>query len=230
MNTNPFSTRWVCPGALEYRYPDQIDGDRVADSICDCLRQHRRGCIIGPHGSGKTTLLHSLRPALKSRFDQVETVQICEAGSLRLAGRIKHSRSCWRVIHQLVARLRQKSTHCLLIVDGLEQLLPLHRWRLAWTARTSGPTLLATAHAALTAWPVVFETSCDRQRVVALTETLLEHATPQVASMVRTRLARHDWTGGTNVRDLWFDCYDDVQSHLLESIESPAAATQHSDR
>lgn len=223
--TNPFATRWVCPGALEYRFPDRVAPGQATWSLCDQLIRRGRGCIVGPHGTGKTTLLHSLRPALESRFDRVETVQLCVTGGLRLSGRSKHSGHCWQTIQGLAGQLRQPAAHSLLIVDGLEQLLPPHRWQLAWLARRSGLVILATSHIPLIAWPVLFRTTSDRQRVVAMTESLLQRTSPQIASVVRRRLANQDWNGDTNVRDLWFDCYDDVQDHLLEQSGNGPAAT-----
>ena len=51
--SNPFSTRFIRPGAIEYLFaPGQ-----TADSLIDRLRHNQwRGQIIGPHGSGKSTL------------------------------------------------------------------------------------------------------------------------------------------------------------------------------
>ena len=58
---NPFSTRFVRPGAISYLFEP---GSSAADLI-DRLAAHRwRGQIIGPHGCGKSTLLATLVDAL----------------------------------------------------------------------------------------------------------------------------------------------------------------------
>ena len=59
---NPFSTRFVEPGAIAYRFPN-------ADGLAALVRRLDEtggwGQLVGPHGSGKSTLLASLLPALR---------------------------------------------------------------------------------------------------------------------------------------------------------------------
>jgi hypothetical protein len=61
-NSNPFSSRFVRPGAIAYRFPDGITLETLLNRFAESLW---RGAIVGPHGSGKSTLLCSLVPALK---------------------------------------------------------------------------------------------------------------------------------------------------------------------
>ena len=55
--SNPFSTRFVRPGALEYLFEV---GMRAEDVVQRLAGTNWRGQIVGPHGSGKSTLLATL--------------------------------------------------------------------------------------------------------------------------------------------------------------------------
>jgi energy-coupling factor transporter ATP-binding protein EcfA2 len=62
--SNPFSTRFTRPGALE---PLDADGEPVRiDDVLHRLRARGRAAIVGPHGSGKSTLLARLADAIDS--------------------------------------------------------------------------------------------------------------------------------------------------------------------
>ena len=58
----------------------------------------------------------------------------------------------------------------------------------------------------------------DRSRAIALTEKLIENVSEETAGLVRDKLANHDWTRETNLRDFWFDCYDLVHERLPRSV------------
>jgi len=53
---NPFSTRFVQPGAIPYLF----EAGSLAEVIGSFESQGRWGQIVGPHGSGKTTLLRAI--------------------------------------------------------------------------------------------------------------------------------------------------------------------------
>jgi energy-coupling factor transporter ATP-binding protein EcfA2 len=74
--SNPFATRFVRPGSLEYRFREVKDSATEFADIVRRLDQDRIGLIVGPHGSGKTTLLHSLGPILSERFAKISSVQL----------------------------------------------------------------------------------------------------------------------------------------------------------
>ena len=59
---NPFSTRHVRPGAIEYLFPP---GHGIEQLVRRLAQSDWTGQIVGPHGSGKSTLLASLRAALR---------------------------------------------------------------------------------------------------------------------------------------------------------------------
>src|SRR5258707_1037455 len=71
--SNPFSTRFVRPGAIPYQFPERV----TADSLVEQLRsQNCRGAIIGPHGTGKSTLLATLIPAIENAGCKVRSIAL----------------------------------------------------------------------------------------------------------------------------------------------------------
>ena len=137
---NPFSTRAVRPGAIEYLFP-------ADDSLSDLLSRLREnrwwGEIVGPHGSGKSTLIQTIREALQTEGRTVHLFTLTRGErSLPAAA---NDRSNWDEQTQIV-------------VDGFEQLGWLQRRSLKRTCRLRGCGLLITAHASF-GWP-------DRKSVV----------------------------------------------------------------
>ncbi len=215
--SNPFCTRFVQPGAIRYRFPDDQNEDLALNSICNRLQYGRSALIIGPHGSGKSTLLRSLMPMLNQRYPSVASVQLCQLPATSAIDRIRQGRQNWREIHQ---RWLSLSGRDLLIIDGIEQLRSRDRFRLLQGCRIRGPSILATSHRKLFATRVVFETKIDRCRSAALTEQLIENLPIALAALVRAKLANHDWDRGTNLRDFWFDCYDVVQTEQRQTLDN----------
>jgi len=102
---NPFSTRFVRPGAIGYLFHD----DQSAADLVQRLRASGwQGQIVGPHGSGKSTLLAALTELLE------------QAG--RRAWRISLHDGQRALPADAMAEACRAGTN-LLIVDGYEQLL-----------------------------------------------------------------------------------------------------------
>jgi hypothetical protein len=214
LQSNPFCTRFVRPGAIKYRFSSD---DPSPESICESLQSRRLGLITGDHGSGKTTLLHTLMPTLERRFRSVFFAQICDPQSPRPVERLLHGRRCWRSVIGLWKNLNPQD---LLIVDGLEQLWSIDRIGLLIRRNSTAPTLLATSHQRVFGIPVLFQTDFDRPLVGELTESLIQNSSESIAAVVRNKLANHDWDQNRNVRDFWFDCYDTVQAVELQSTNT----------
>ena len=106
----------------------------------------------------------------------------------------------------------------LLIIDGAEQLLRVDLVRLMLSTHRHRQTLLATSHAPLGGMTILHRTRIDGDLVESLTQSLLQDTTPEIAEIVQHQLCRQDWTTLTNVRDLWFDLYDAVQTHITDSL------------
>jgi len=227
IQSNPFCTRFVRPGAIPYRFPsDQnrasenpslLDDQAKLQLICTQLQIDRVGMIIGPHGSGKSTLLKSLMPVLEPGYRKVLLCQLCDPRSGGPISRLRHTRQSWRMISQQFSRMDDRD---LLIIDGIDQLSTLNRFGLLLRSNKRGPSILATAHRPWFSTRVLFETKLDRHRICELTEQLLRDSPIELIGIVSRKLASHDCSRMTNLRDFWFECYDDVQDHLRQPLES----------
>ncbi len=214
LSSNPFCTRLVRPGAIDYWFSENRTEDSQSSimRIVASLQQYRRGLIVGAHGTGKTTLLHALRPILQDSFAEVQYVQLSAPCSRRLRGRYTHMRSA---AQQLFARQSQLGQGGLLVVDGAEQLWRFDLWRLLRNARNASQAVLATGHQPVRGMRILHQTRLTRQLVHALTESLLLDVPPWLANVVLEELGRRECGRLTNVRDLWFDLYDVAQPHVV---------------
>jgi energy-coupling factor transporter ATP-binding protein EcfA2 len=215
--SNPFCTRFVRPGSIEYRFAadgSDENSHKTLGEIVGRLDQHRAGLIVGAHGSGKTTLLHSLGPWLSEAFPDIAKVHLFAPPSQRMLDRLQHARRWATIVHGQQARLRDGG---LLIIDGLEQLWHRDLRRLLRKTSRQGQTLLATSHSPLAGMTILHRTHVDGKLVSSLARSLLSDASTKVAEIVDHELQRQDWSRLTNVRDLWFELYDIVQPHICQS-------------
>jgi hypothetical protein len=148
---NPFSTRCVQPGALEYLFP----AGGAAPELVDRLRTLGWWAqIVGPHGSGKSTLLYTLRPYLEAAGRCVEMCHL-QAGQTRLP---------WGA-----ERARQWTERTQLVIDGYEQLGWSARHWLWRNCRARGSGGLVSPHRPVRL-PVLWQTEAGlavAQRLVA---------------------------------------------------------------
>ncbi|HYH63936.1 MAG TPA: hypothetical protein VD866_04490 [Urbifossiella sp.] len=119
---NPFSARFVEPGAIPYRLPGG-----VAELVARFEAAGGWGEIVGPHGSGKSTLLASLLPHLTAW-----TVRRVRLGTAERA----LPADLWPL----------PGPRPLLVIDGFEQLGWLGRRRVARRCRRVGAGVLVTTH------------------------------------------------------------------------------------
>ena len=127
MKSNPFATRFVCPGELVWIATGHDDSLAVlANSFQQ--RFHCRAAIVGPHGSGKSTLLEHLIPLLDAN-----------AVWLKLRRREKPFK-------KIRASSSQWSPGAVLVLDGFEQLSTWQAIRVCWMVRQQRVGLLATCH------------------------------------------------------------------------------------
>jgi len=189
---NPFSTRAVRPGAIEFQFPSDDSPQELLSRLRD---NHWWGEIIGPHGSGKSTLIETLREAFLH------------------AGRKVHQFTLTRGQRWLPATADDKANwddQTQVVVDGFEQLGWWQRRSLKRTCRRRSCGLLITAHASF-GFPSMFTatTSLDvtEQLVFAL---LPEHAAHHISTTeIEEAFARHEG----NVREVFFDLYDRYEQH-----------------
>ena len=152
--TNPFSTRFIRPGAIAYRFPPGFSPDDLVRQLSESAW---RGQIIGAHGSGKSTLIASLiepieragrrvllfalrngQRSLPRDWVRQARVSNATAGLPRIASSTG-GQAAGGTGHVCPVRL-------LIIVDGYEQLSFWSRLRLKLVCRQRAWGLLVTAH------------------------------------------------------------------------------------
>ena len=224
-DSNPFCTRFTRPGAIVFRFVNRSDdrgGQTALDSPNDdpaekgdpigklvaTLHVRRVGQIIGPHGTGKSTLIEALMPALSSRFGRVARVQLHASESASWFG-YRHRRKIGRRIRRLVD---ESGKAPLLIVDGAEQVSWIDRIRLRRHAFRNKKWLLVTSHRPLRGFAALYTTTVSRSLVESLSQKLLVSSADHTAAFVADALSKIEIDEGTNVRELWFDLYDAVQT------------------
>jgi len=184
--SNPFSTRFVRPGAIPYRFESR----QSAEILIRRLAEARwRGQIVGPHGSGKSTLLATL------------AVPLAEAG-----------RRTWSVaLHDGARRLpagwtgQAKSASAnLIVVDGYEQLGRIGRLALWAHCRRRGWGLLVTAHR-----DVGFSTLLSTAPNLTTTQYVVRRLLGDDAGQLGPKTVAECFAKcGGNVRETLFALYD----------------------
>ena len=125
---NPFATCNVQPGAIQFRFPEDISADVLANQLkCNGWRAQ----IIGQHGSGKSTLLKSLVPILESLGREIVLIEC---------------RFRQRSLPESILPISRWTPETLFVVDGFEQLSFWARKWFIWKCRKAGCGLLVTAH------------------------------------------------------------------------------------
>jgi hypothetical protein len=189
--SNPFSTRFIRPGALDYIFPTgQSPAAESIESLVSRLNRNQwRGQIVGPHGSGKSTLLAALEPALGAAG------RVCWTARLRDAQRAMPGG--W-------ARAAAQTHANQIVIDGFEQLSGWNRWRVRFCCRRRGWGLLVTAHRDM-GLSGLFETTADMQTAHAIVDQLLVAEPVRLAPEVVTE---HFHAAGGDVRETLFRLYD----------------------
>jgi ABC-type thiamine transport system ATPase subunit len=185
--SNPFSTRFIRPGAIEFLFP----AGQSTETLVASLREHGwQGQIIGPHGSGKSTLIAALVPALEAAGRKV-----------RVQGPGVRSQEP----EELTAAALDAETQ--VIIDGFEQLGWWSRRKLKLICHSRGAGLLVTTHKDL-GLPTLYrmEPSLELTRAVVARLLALEDETITADDIAQAFAA----TGG-NLRETLFALYDVYQ-------------------
>ncbi len=183
---NPFSTRYVRPGAIPFLFPPETD----CESLLRQLRKNGwQGQILGPHGSGKSALVATLIAALRSQAHPIEWFELHD-GQRRLPGGLE--------------RLRRLPSGTLVVVDGYEQLSLWNRLQVRRYCRQQGLGLLVTTHAPA-GLPTLFATNPNPILAERIVQCLLGEQTWPVS---REELHRRYCQHRGDLRELLFDLYD----------------------
>lgn len=192
--TNPFATRWVRPGAIEF----QFSADEKLTQVFDRLMANRGwGEIVGPHGSGKSCLLLTLAKEWEQRGRDVVMIELHD-GQRRLPVPLGEL-AC--------------DGDTLVCIDGFEQLSWFQAWRLRRHVRKAGGGLLVTTHQSV-GLPRIYETSSSVEMAQQLVESLtVEHR----ASIDPQQVANAYADAQGNLREMFFALYDIVEANRRAS-------------
>jgi ABC-type cobalamin/Fe3+-siderophores transport system ATPase subunit len=205
--SNPFSTRFIRPGAIPFCFADPIDRDQQLQRLSGQVLLRQASLIVGPHGSGKTTLLHALRPRLEQQMTRVESVMLHSSDVPGIRAKWVGQRQNSKSVRQIQKELPPES---LLIVDGIEQLSRRGRQSVLTRARSHRHRVLATAHTALDPFTVIYETRIRPETIVSITQRLTEHSHAKIKDLVGNELTHGELSKVSNVRDFLFELYDCV--------------------
>lgn len=189
---NPFSTRFVRPGALPYFFPAGESAEQLAAKFA---AQGWRGQIVGPHGSGKSTLLAALAPSIE-RSGRKTIHFALHDGERRLPITAEKRRSL--------------SAGDVLVIDGFEQLSAFNRWQIRRLCRRRGCGLLVTAHADA-GLPELFRTESNRE----LARRVVERLAPGDEIIAAADIDQAFLARGGDLREALFELYDLYEQRRL---------------
>jgi hypothetical protein len=194
--SNPFSTRFVRPGAIPYVFSEGV----TVDSLVQQLKGNNwRGAIVGPHGSGKSTLLETLIPAIEQAGRSVRKIALHD-GERRLPADFGFSGS--------------SQPPGVIVVDGYEQLGWWGRRKLNVALQRSGWGLLATVHSspANSGLPELYRVEPNLEVFQLVVERLL--ASPHKSIRTDDITAAYQ-AHPQNLREALFSLYDLIEQQRI---------------
>ncbi len=200
--SNPFSTRFIRPGALPFIFPE---ADTISKLVETLAANHWRGQILGPHGSGKSTLLAQLATVLTAQGRVINMISLHDGQRALPHGWQQQAKS---------------SGTDLLLVDGYEQLGHWHRWRLRRICSKHAWGLVVTSHTDVHL-PLLWQTVPDLATTQAVVAALTTNTTFHIPLEV---IEQHFNASGANLRETLFRLYD-----YWEKQHRPEVATDSAD-
>ena len=180
---NPFSFRHVA--TIPYFFP-QGTQENTLSLLAERFEQNGRvGQIIGPHGTGKSTLLEALSQQLSGPVIKIVL------------------RDRQRRLPLDFAECHDKN--CIVIIDGYEQLSVCSRVWLWWKRRRFGFGLLITVHRPIFGWPVLYETTPNREACKRIVQILLKNEVEMDSQMLDSLFTKHQG----NLREIFLELYDE---------------------
>jgi adenylate kinase family enzyme len=194
--SNPFSTRFIQPGALSYEFFGRTTANALAERVLSL--PSKRAMIVGPHGSGKSTLVQSLLEPISLIAPAVRI------HSLRF--------SSAKNTNQLLLRERKGwANGSIVLLDGYEQIPFWTRMLVERSVRRKSATLLVTMHKPRPGFELLWQTRTDGKTAEWVIGQLLPEN--QRGETITRLLRSPDWTesrlrNGENLRESLFDMYD----------------------
>jgi hypothetical protein len=211
---NPFSTRFVQPGAIPFRFPTP---DGLAALARRLIETDGWGEIVGQHGSGKSTLLAALvgdpSPTPPRNGEGLSPTPPSLAGKgvgglgLPLIVQQVRLNTSERILPAWV--WDELAPRSLLAIDGFEQLGYFTRRRVKRHCRRHGCGLLVTAHCSM-GLPTLQRTDVTPATAVAVVAELVPPGGEWVLEGfdIATRLRHHRGS----LREVLFELYDRWES------------------
>ncbi|MCA9196052.1 MAG: hypothetical protein KDA87_00885 [Planctomycetales bacterium] len=214
MHSNPFSTKFVQPGEIDYVLPEGTTWDELIQLF---VRNQLCGQIVGPHGVGKSTFLCSFLRRLSSDTD-IKVSRI----------NLQAARRDWSRVRTELGRLPVPAEmRHVLVIDGFEQLNMYQRWYTRWRTHRAGSGLLVTVHQPERKLPLLFHASYDWQRFQSLVAKLLNKHSANRPVLDNQTIAsvyqQHATTG--NLREVLFELYDHAEQNLRSKSTSATTIT-----
>ena len=183
---NPFSTRFIRPGAVAYKLSPHHD---LGDLAARFETLGRAGQIVGPHGSGKSTLLADLIRLWNHKGERVLLLELHD-GQRRLPYRL--------------ADLARDESPSLIAVDGYEQLSRHAARGVCRFCRRQRLGLVVTTHCSM-GLPDLVRCAPGLPLVTRLVRDLVAGKENAIADEdIRRSFHRHEG----NVREVLFEMYD----------------------
>ena len=189
-SANPFSTRRVRPGAVDFHF---ADGETCRSLLERLRRNDWWGEIIGAHGSGKSSLLALLAAAIERDGRHTVSIELHD-GRRRLPLKLR--------------QLGRPAAPTVVVVDGYEQLGYWSRFRLKRFCRRRRLGLVVTAHATV-GFPELFRTVSDTSLAWLLVDRLMQSY--QRLLCKQDVFEAYERQEG-NIREMLFDLYDVYES------------------
>ncbi|MEC9094646.1 MAG: hypothetical protein VX438_18195 [Planctomycetota bacterium] len=186
---NPFSTRFVKPGALPFLFDEGVNAARLVEEL---IENQWKGQIIGPHGSGKSTLMEALKLVIP-----------CDQQEFTLRGD-GHGNDLFQMLLQEMPAWERGS---LLMLDGFEQLAAGQRRRLLKQCSEQEVGVLVTAHEDL-GLPTLCELVPSREKFRRLVNLLLAGFPHQITQEIIDAAYRNHQP---NLREALFSLYDQYE-------------------
>lgn len=162
---NPFSTRFVKPGAIPFYFEKPASASLLVDRLA---ANGWCGQIIGPHGSGKSTLVETLKPSIPREIHGV-TLHVKD-----------NKREIFSSLMEKVTCLGEEH---LLVLDGFEQLSPGQRKEMVQVCCQRKVGMLVTAHEDL-GLPTLFQVSPVKEVLHRVVQRLLSESAIKIPQEV----------------------------------------------
>ncbi|MFP6692944.1 MAG: ATP-binding protein [Pirellulales bacterium] len=195
---NPFATRYVRPGALDFVFSS---GPSTAELVQRLAEAGGWGQIIGPHGSGKSTLLAAVVEELRRACFSPVLFSLRDSQRRMPAGWVKQVRQEPISVQPTIV-----------IVDGYEQLNWLATRRLRRKCLRLRWGLLVSAHHDI-GLPTMHRTASTLDLAVSLVGQLTGERPPIDRDVIRRAFVNHNG----NLRDVFFELYDHYEQHYRRS-------------